>query len=380
MGDFNIVSLRFSYIFRQSGTKNDKYRVMFVPGEGEKSMYAEIPVLEALVPDILKVFRQRYLVLEQISLHAPVGRRSVARSLGLSERNVRTETEYLRELGLIEIKSFGMFMTEKGKKMLQEAAPLIDRLFNARETEVDLARKLGIERTIIVPGDSDLQELVFEKMGEELNSALDLLLPLGHSIITVLGGAALAKSARNLSKSLGKNRQLEFVPGRGALGENVAIQSNTIVQEMAAETGGNYKTLYLPEQVSTEAYKSLIRESTVADVLEDISKTDVVIHGIGLAHDMARRRGYDSIRLSELREKKVVTECFGCFFDGDGKIVDRVHQVGLQFENLNKIPHIFAFACGSRKAKAIEAYMPNAPHQTWLITDEGASNKILKEK
>ncbi|BDR60266.1 sugar-binding transcriptional regulator [Lactobacillus xylocopicola] len=343
-------------------------------------MYSEFPVLEALVPDVLKVFRQRYLVLEQIELHAPIGRRYVAQALGLSERNVRTETEYLRTLGLIEIKSFGMFMTEKGKKTLQDAAPLIDRLFNARQTEIDLARKLGIERTIIVPGDSDLQELVYERMGEELNAALDLLLPLGHSIITVLGGAALAKSAKDLSKSLSKNRQLEFVPGRGALGEDVAFQSNTIVQEMAAETGGKYKTLYLPEQVSYEAYKSLIRESTFADVLEDIAKTDIVIHGIGLALEMARRRGYDSIRLSELREKKVVTECFGCFFDGDGKIVDRVQQVGLQFEDLNKIPHIFAFACGGHKAKAIEAYMPNAPHQTWLITDEGASKQILKEK
>ncbi|WP_236658514.1 sugar-binding domain-containing protein, partial [Lactobacillus helveticus] len=58
----------------------------------------------------------------------------------------------------------------------------------------------------------------------------------------------------------------------------------------------------------------------------------------------------------------------------------RITQVGLQFENLYKIPHIFAFACGARKAKVIKAYMPNAPHQTWLITDEGASNMILKGK
>ena len=95
---------------------------------------------------------------------------------------------------------------------------------------------------------------------------------------------------------------------------------------------------------------------------------------------MAQRRGYDSIKLSRLREKKAVTECFGCFFDENGKVVDRITQVGLQFENLYKIPHIFAFACGARKAKAIKAYMPNAPHQTWLITDEGASNMILKGK
>lgn len=343
-------------------------------------MNSDFSLLEALVPDVLKILRQRYLVLEQISLNAPVGRRVVAQHLGLSERNVRTETEYLKKLSLIEIKNFGMFLTEKGEKTLQDAAPLIDRLFNAGENEVKLAKKLGIERTIIVPGNADLQDRVFEEMGEELNSALDLLLPLGHSIITVLGGAALAKAAKYLSSSLSNNRQLEFVPGRGALGENVATQSNTIVQEMAAKTNGSYKTLYLPEQVSEAAYKSLIREDTIADLLQDISQSDAVIHGIGLAQEMAQRRGYNSIKLSELREKHAVTECFGCFFDDKGKIVDRITQVGLQFENLKKIPHIFAFACGARKAEAIKAYMPNAPRQTWLITDEGASNKILKRK
>lgn len=343
-------------------------------------MNSDFSLLEALVPDILKVLRQRYLVLEQISLNAPIGRRNVAQHLGLSERNVRTETEYLKELGLIEIKSFGMFLTEKGKKTLKDAAPFIDRLFNAGENEVKLAKRLGIDRTIIVPGDADLQDRVYQEMGEALSSALDLLLPLGHSIITVLGGQVLANSAKYLSASLGNNRQLEFVPGRGALGENVATQSNTIVQEMAAQTHGTYKALYLPEQVSAAAYRSLIRESSISDVLQDISQSDAVIHGIGLAQEMAKRRGYDSIKLSELREKKAVTECFGCFFDDQGKIVDRITQVGLQFENLKKIPYIFAFACGSKKAAAIKAYMPNAPRQTWLITDEGASNMILKRK
>ena len=320
-------------------------------------MDSDFSLLEALVPDVLKILRQRYLVLEQIALHAPIGRRSVAQHLGLSERNIRTETEYLSQLGLIEIKSFGMFLTEKGEKTLKDAGLLIDRLFNARETEVELAKKLGIERTLIVPGNADLQDRVYEEMGEKLSSALNLLLPLGHSIVTILGGASLAKSAKYLSPDLGNNRQLEFVPGRGALGENVETQSNTIVQEMAAKTSGTYKTLYLPEQVSA-----------------------AVIHGIGLAQEMAQRRGYDSIKLSELREKKAITECFGCFFDENGKVVDRITQVGLQFDNLYKIPHIFAFACGAKKAKAIKAYMPNAPHQTWLITDEGASNMILKGK
>ncbi|MEL5940615.1 sugar-binding domain-containing protein, partial [Tetragenococcus halophilus] len=42
------------------------------------------------------------------------------------------------------------------------------------------------------------------------------------------------------------------------------------------------------------------------------------------------------------------------------------------------IPYIFAVAGGKSKAKAIRAYMENAPQQTWLITDEAAANEILR--
>jgi central glycolytic genes regulator len=121
----------------------------------------------------------------------------------------------------------------------------------------------------------------------------------------------------------------------------------------------------------------LVRDPEISGVLQDISQSDVVIHGIGLASEMARRRGYDSVALARLRENKAVTECFGCFFDEEGHVVERIRQVGLQFENLTNVPHILAIALGTRKAKAIKAYMRNAPHQTWLITDEAAANQIL---
>lgn len=39
---------------------------------------------------------------------------------------------------------------------------------------------------------------------------------------------------------------------------------------------------------------------------------------------------------------------------------------------------IIAVAGGSSKARAIAAYMKNAPEKTYLITDEGAAKMILK--
>ncbi|MCT3499371.1 hypothetical protein EFR61_09825, partial [Lactobacillus delbrueckii subsp. bulgaricus] len=200
-------------------------------------MNTDLSLLELLVPDALKIFRQRYLILEQISLHAPIGRRTVARQLGLSERNIRTETDYLRDQGLIEIKNFGMFLTEKGESVVKDAAPIVDRLFNASQAEVWLAQALGIDRTIIVAGDADLQSRVYDLAGEELNSALSLLLPLADCIVTVMGGKTIAKVAKKLNRSLSENRSLIFVPGRGALGGRVNTESNAVVQEMARATG-----------------------------------------------------------------------------------------------------------------------------------------------
>lgn len=43
-------------------------------------MDSDLTLLQSLVPDVLKIIRQRFLVLEQISLLAPVGRRVVAKN------------------------------------------------------------------------------------------------------------------------------------------------------------------------------------------------------------------------------------------------------------------------------------------------------------
>lgn len=343
-------------------------------------MNSDLTLLQSLVPDVLKIVRQRFRVLEQISLMAPVGRRSVAQKLGLSERNVRTETEYLRSLGLIEVKSYGMILTEKGNRTLKETAPLIDRLFNASQIEKKLAKKLGINRAIVVPGDSDRQDRVYDLMSEQLQSALDLLLPLGKNIITVLGGATIANVAKHFSSKLSRYRDLLFVPGRGALGESVELQSNTVAQIMASNTGGHHQGLYLPENVSPEALNILLQDSDIANAISNIYNSDAVIHGIGVADEMAKRRKLDVITRSKLREKGAVAESFGYFFDHQGQLVDRIPRIGLQLEDLDKIPHVFAIASGSHKADAIQAYMHHAPKQTWLITDEGASNMVLKGK
>lgn len=340
-------------------------------------MHDDLVWLENLTPDVFKIARDRFLILQQINLLAPVGRRTIAKRLGITERVLRTETEFLKAIGLIDINRLGMVLTTKGQKTLTGIAPLITKLFDESQTEKKLAEYLGISRAIIVRGNSDLQEHVFDELGSRLNEALDLLLPLGDSTITVLGGKTIAQVARNLTKSLSHHRDLMFVPGRGALGEVVEIQSNTVCQVMAQQSGGKYRALYLPENVSPEILRSLSQDEAIGEVLDYISNSDVAIHGIGLAETMAQRRDLDLLLKSELRQKEAVVECFGYFFNKDGEVVYQIPRIGLQLEDLFKIPHVFAVAGGAKKATAIKAYMKNAPSQTWLITDESATNSIL---
>ncbi|MFC2695339.1 MAG: sugar-binding transcriptional regulator [Lactobacillus sp.] len=334
--------------------------------------------LQSLVPDVLKTIRQRYLILVQVANLAPVGRRTVAKKLGLSERSLRTETDYLKQLGLLTIDRRGMSLTDKGSRTLAQVRPLVENFFKAGQHERQLERMFNIDRAIIVPGDLDREPGTIDLCANELNAALDLLLPLGKSVITVLDGHTMAHLARFLSPRLSNYRELMFVPGRGAIGDNAELQCNTIAQVSAQATHGKYRALYLPESVSEAAYRSLIHDEAIVSVLSDISHTDAVIHSIGRAPDMIARRYLTPFQKSRLLAKGAVGECFGCFFDQAGNLVEQIPSIGLQLQNLHRIPHIFTVAAGHSKAAAIKSYMHRAPRQTWLITDEGASKQILK--
>lgn len=147
---------------------------------------------------------------------------------------------------------------------------------------------------------------------------------------------------------------------------------------MAMQTNGDYRSLFVPEQLSMNTYEFLLKEPAIVDVLNLISQANCVIHSIGRALHMAARRKMSEQEILMLKQKNAVAESFGYFFNEAGEVVYKVPRIGLQLKDLQKVPIIFAVAGGQSKAKAVNAYMKNAPKQTWLITDEACANEILK--
>lgn len=341
-------------------------------------MLSELKLIEAVAPEVLEILQNRFQILKTIYWMQPIGRRSLADNLGLTERVLRTETDGLKQLDLIRSNKSGMFLTEKGKLIFQDLEKLMNQLRQMDILEERLANYFSIERCLIIEGDSDSHQEIISEFGNTLNECLNLNLPNGQNVIAVMGGTTMAQIAKHLKKLETPKRHNIFVPARGGIGEALSVQANSVSSVMATNSGGEHRALYVPEQLSAQTYETLLQEPSIQFVLDLISQTKCVIHSIGRALHMAARRKMSEDELIMLKQKNAVAESFGYFFNEDGEVVHKIPRIGLQLKDLQKIPMVFAIAGGKTKAKAINAYMKNAPQQTWLITDEAAANEILK--
>jgi central glycolytic genes regulator len=339
-------------------------------------MQSFIDIQKRLLPDLLQVLQKRYSILRYIGFMQPVGRRSLAVSLGYTERVLRGEVEFLREQNLIYTNNVGMSLTLEGKNLLEDLEGFMREIKGIDVMELELKHRLGIKKVIIVPGDSDESPMVKGELGKACAVCIKKLLG-GKNIIAVTGGSTMAAVAERLSPELSQ-KEILFVPARGGVGEDVHNQANTICSIMSKNTHTKHRVFYVPDQVSTDIYESLIKEPDIHEVLKLIKSASMVLHGIGDAITMAERRKTNPAVLRKLEEQKAVGEAFGYYFNEQGEIVHKVLTIGLQLEDLVHIPNVIAVAGGGSKAKAIKAYLKQAPTSTILITDEGVARTLLK--
>ncbi|MGP7819393.1 sugar-binding transcriptional regulator [Niallia sp. 01092] len=338
-------------------------------------MYSFIEIQKRLLPDLLTVMQKRYYILQYISSMQPVGRRSLAGSLGLTERVLRSEVEFLKEQKLIFISNIGMSLTSIGQETLRSLSNVMREVTGINEMEKLLHKKLNVSKVIIVAGDSDHSPWVKKELGLAAANCMKSLLG-GNNIIAVTGGTTMASVAEMLTPDVADG-ELLFVPARGGIGEDVKNQANTICAMMADHTASKHRVLYVPDEVSKEMYKSIIKDPHISEVLNLIKSADMLVHGIGEAVTMAQRRNTNASNMEKIEEAKAVGEAFGYYFNEAGEVVYKVETIGIRLENLTAVPNVIAVAGGSSKSKAISAYLKKAPPSTILITDEGAAKNLI---
>lgn len=348
------------------------------PDKENFTMDSILELQKRLLPDLLQVMQKRYSILQYIRLMQPVGRRSLAGSLSLTERVLRSEVEFLKDQDLIDISSMGMSLTSEGTQLLKKLESVMRKISGIAEMEQVLQRQLNIKKIIIVSGDSDESPWVKSELGRATANCMKKLLE-GKNIIAVTGGTTMASVAEMLTPDL-EEKELLFVPARGGVGEVVKNQANTICATMAEKTGGKHRAFYVPDQVSKEIYDSFIKEPYIAEVLGLLQTASMVLHGIGDAITMAQRRDTSPEILEKIKQRKAVGESFGYYVNEAGEVVHKVLTIGLQLDDIKNIENVIAVAGGASKSKAIRAFMKQAPSSTILITDEGAAKQMLLGK
>ncbi|WP_339318074.1 sugar-binding domain-containing protein [Paenibacillus sp. FSL R10-2734] len=337
-----------------------------------------LDIQKQLLPDLMETLKRRYTILHQIMLSDIIGRRTLAASLDMTERVLRAETDLLKSQGLIEIESVGMRISAAGRRLLDLLEPVVKSLFGLDELEEKIRSTYGLDKVIVVPGDCESSPFTKRELGRAGAKALLSVLRT-DDIVAVTGGSTLADMADQLTPPLSLSyKNAWFVPARGGLGESMEIQANTIASTMAKRVGANYRLLHVPDLLSGDAYQSLALDSNIGEIVQIIRSSRIIVHGIGDAIEMTRRRKLDEATVSEIQGEGAVAESFGYYFNEDGRVVHTMLTMGLRLEDIIRTETVIGIAGGKPKAKAIHA-MLRFGQENILVTDEAAAVEIGKE-
>lgn len=328
-----------------------------------------------LIPQVIELMERRYSILRQINLSEPIGRRTLANILGISERIIRSETELLKDQELIEVNISGMKLTVEGHELLEELRDIMNSIMSISNLEQILKEQLKIKNVVIVPGSYDDNESLMKDIGKYSGEYfLDIIKE--NYIVSITGGHTMLEFATNL-KCDKKFPNLRVVPSRGGVGKNVESQANNIVGMIAKKLGCKYSLLNIPDSLSHETMKTLMSEPEIKKTLDYIKKTDVLIFGIGRADEMATRRKLPKHIVEYINSRDAVGEAFGYYFNKQGEIVFEIKTVGIDLETYNSIKENIGIVAGKRKAEAVIA-MSKINRNLALILDEDTALEILE--
>ncbi|MDK2586019.1 sugar-binding domain-containing protein [Romboutsia sedimentorum] len=338
-------------------------------------MKSLLKIQQKLIPQVMELMERRYCILRQISLSEPIGRRTLSNVLGISERVVRSETEFLKEQNLIDVAVSGMTITQEGIKLLDELKDMMNDIMGLSTLQEKVREKLGIKKVLLVPGSYDNNPSLIKDVAK-CGAEYFLSILKDGDVVSITGGSTMFEFS-NTIKTDKKYENVTVVPARGSMGKDVEIQSNNVVATTSKKLNSHYKLLHIPDELGEESMKTLTQEPQIKNTLDMIAKTDILVFGIGIAGEMAIRRKLPIEKVEEIVEKGAIGEAFGHYFNEKGEIVCKLNTVGIHLETFKNVRESIAIFAGTRKADALIA-MTNINKNMVLITDEESANRILE--
>jgi central glycolytic genes regulator len=330
---------------------------------------------QKLMPELLEVLKIRYDILRNIKYNQPIGRRLLASTVNLSERVVRSETNFLKEQNLIDVNTLGMWVTNEGEEVLKGLKLFVREVNGLYGLETKLKEGLNIKDVIIIPGDINKDNSLLSEIGKATASYVNDILK-DDIAISLTGGRTVKEVVDNIQKT-SKFKNMKVLPARGGMGKDIEVQSNTLVQALANKLQASYELLHIPDNLSHSTFETLLKEEEIKRIFDMIEHSFILIHGIGIAETMYKKRNLSSEITLNIEKYGAVGEAYGHYFNNDGEIVYSMPFIGIPRNRISQVNNMIAVAAGTEKTKAIIAVERNKTNSI-LVTDEATAREILK--
>lgn len=310
-------------------------------------------------------------------MHA-IGRREIIEISYLYYNEKKTQEEIATLLGISRFK-VGRIL----KTAIQEGIVSItinDPISDLVEMEIELAKKYGLRKSVVVRTVAYNGETPFDQIGKAGARYLSRIAT-EHKILGVTWGRTLRHMINNMDAM--DAGDLTIIQLSGGMGSIEGTDTNMLTMMLGQKLGA--KPLFLQSPVvvkDKKTKKALLQEKSVAEILRIARKTDLALVGIGLLNrqgllwqsGMMEERDYRG-----LQKAGAVGAICGRCFDINGKPCvsdwdDRV--IGLTLKELKRVQHKVGIAFGEEKLKGIVGAL-NGRYLDVLITDEDIANSLL---
>lgn len=288
---------------------------------------------------------------------------------------------------------------EQISKKLSISRPVISKMLNkAREQgiveiylkdenahtvslEQNLEKKYQLKDVIVVPSAGLSKEMIMRSIGKAAASYVSKKISKINSL-GISWGTTVASFVEEFPYQQHSN--FNIVPLVGGMGrKHVEIHSNLLAYKLARKLNCKCSYLYAPAMVESQELKQrLIQSDDIASVLKDGRGVDLAILGIGNPFQSSIMTEMNYLKeedLHKLKKAGAVGDISFLFYDALGQQLEHPINdlvIGLDLEDLKKIPEVIGVVQGSYKVNSIEAALLGDYFDV-LITDDITAQALL---
>lgn len=291
---------------------------------------------------------------------------------------------YLDGMGQSEVARFAKVSQAKVSRLLAVARErgivritVADYEPRQADLEKQLCQRLGLESAVVIrTGEALAGADVRGAVGHFGAAAVDALIK-PRDVVALAGGRTIHELVSQLPATRAK--ALTVVQAMGSVDSNVsAFDAQEIGRVMTQRLGGVFLSLntpaFIPEKRTRDA---LLELEQVRNVRQSLGRANIALVGLGtLSNSVFVERGViDAAITEELQAAGAVGELCGRFIDRNGEECDtawRDRVVGIQIEQLRKIPQVVGIVSGSDRTSAIQAAIKGDLINALVIDEAGA--------